>query len=78
MYTIFHSCHASCWEIVYNLNMAYSCKEITYFHLCNRKAMSMLEIWDIIEQVGYEANSINVFWKTSGLSLKPNGVIQLN
>ncbi|XVF79764.1 hypothetical protein PTKIN_Ptkin15bG0015800 [Pterospermum kingtungense] len=57
-------------RFVYNPTISYSGKRVSYFDLCHVEAMSMLEIWDMQKQLGYDPVGTRVFWRTAGGALR--------
>ncbi|XVF74175.1 hypothetical protein PTKIN_Ptkin13bG0039000 [Pterospermum kingtungense] len=61
---------------VYTPTMKCSGKLVKFFDLCHVEAMSMLEIHDMIKELGYE-ESMMCFWRTSRGALRADAVRQL-
>ena len=56
-------------KFVYNLNIRYSGRRVFYFDLCHIDAISMIEINDMIQQLGY-LGPMTCYWRLSWRALK--------
>ena len=55
-------------QFVYTTNMNFTKRKVDYFGFCHVDAMSMIEINDMIEQLGY-TRVMNCYWKDGGGAL---------
>ncbi|XVF67887.1 hypothetical protein PTKIN_Ptkin10aG0158100 [Pterospermum kingtungense] len=59
---------------VYTPTMKYTGKEVNYFDLCHLKAMSMIEIYDMMKELGYIPKNVTCYWKCFGGALRTESI----
>ncbi|XVF47204.1 hypothetical protein PTKIN_Ptkin03bG0090300 [Pterospermum kingtungense] len=57
-------------HFVHDPSMWYTGRKVSYFDLCHVEAMSMLDIWDMMEELGYAPTGMKVFWRIFGGCLR--------